>query len=258
MDIYAYTLLAEVEDFFDASKLIQVAMAYKDSRSGKWYHHRNKRPATSLFNRATVVPVSATEFMLQRFRRTFAIIEKTDDGASWRYYAGTSKESANQIILLVEGHPEVDLYHANPGMRVEQVKLENGKLLTTVHNISLINERPWQEAQKNVDIDSIGCMWYVRGAQGLHHRQGGYIANGNIVDLNRGSGRVEFCKVTNDPDLPSTTDFKGTSDLGKLNADYVWSEADQLDSDREFLSLTLYHGVKQTITPFALPLTTLL
>ena len=261
MEIYAYQLSQDVEDFFNASKLVQVSMAYKSRTTGKWTHHRNKIPATSLFNRVTVFPLSATEFHLYRYNKPYALVESTDQGASWRHYNRPTKEESTIVRIFVEGDPGVDLFHVNPGVRIEQQIIGDGKetkTLSTVHNISLVNGAPWQDVRPNVDIDSIGCMWFMRGIKGGTYAQGGYIANGNTIDLNRGSGRVAFCKLTDDPAIPLATDVKGNSDLELFNTDYIYSEEDQLDADREYLYLSLYYGVKKTISPLVIPITTIL
>lgn len=261
MEIYAYKVFEDAKDLFNADKLIQVAAATKSSRTGNWYHHRNKTPGTSLFNRMEVFPLSATEFQLVRYGKPRAFMETTDQGATWRYYNKPTREEATRIVLLVEGDPDVDLYHANPGVRIEQEQIGTGKdvkTLATIHNISLINEKPWQEAKNNVDIQGIGCMWYMRRVHDLHYKQGGYIACGNKVDMNRGSGRVAWCKITDDPTVPLTTDFKSDAELNEFKTDYIYTEKDQLDPDKEYLSLILYHGVKQTLYPITIPMTTIL
>jgi len=264
MEYYAYTLYDEVQDFFNANKLIIVAWAWKSSRTGNWSTHRNKTPATSYFNRVGVLPISATMFHLTRksYDRTlkkvvdkpFALMEKIDEGGEWRYYNKPTIEESTQRLLMVEGDPNVDLYHANPAVRVT----DQGNGISLIENISIINESPWEEAKRNVDIDSIGCMWYMRQIEDGNYHQGGYIANGNSIDLNRGSGRVGFCKLTERIDVPIAQDVEGDSDKFTETADYVYTEEDRLDPEKEYLTLTIYHGVKQTIRPLVLPVETVL
>ena len=259
MEIYAYKLEDEVIDFFSADKLIMVSQAHKSSRTGKWYMHRNKTPGTKFFDKVTVNPISATQFELIRYNRSYGLMELTDQGTTWRYYNNVDKSKSTICRLFVEGDPDVDLYHANPGVRLESQETGNkGKTLTTIHNITLLNGAPYQEMKNNVDVQGIGCMWYMRRARGLDYAQGGYIANGGVTDINRGSGRLDFCKITDDPSVPLTTDFKGNTDLKKFNTDFIFTEEDQLDPDKESLALIIYHGVKQTISPVVIPITTIL
>ena len=147
-----------------------------------------------------------------------------------------------------------DLYYANPGMRVT----DQGNGISLIENISILNGVPYTEVQNNVDIQGIGCMWYMRRVEDLDYVQGGYIANGNKVDLNRGSGRVEFCKLTERTDVPIATDVKGDTDKFTETADYVYTEEDRLDPEKEYLALIIYHGVKATVSPLALPIETVL
>ena len=264
MEYYAYTLYDEVQDFFNASKLIIVAWASKSSRTGKWNTNRNKTPATSYFNRVSVSPINETMFHLthKRFDRTlrkvvnkpFALMEKTDQGGEWRYYNKPTIEESTQRLLMVEGDPNVDLYHANPAVRVT----DQGNGISLIENISIINESPWEEAKRNVDIDYIGCMWYMRQIEGGDYVQGGYIANGNFIDLNRGSGRVSFCKLTERTDVEICQDVKGDTDKFTETADYVYTEEDRLDPEKEYLTLTIYYGVKQAVSPLVLPVETVL
>lgn len=258
---YAYNLSQEVKDFFNADRLVQVALASRSARDGKWYHHRNKTPGTILFHNVTVFPVSEHLFELKSRNRTVAVMEKTGQGAEWRHYTGPSIASARVIRLLVEGNSEVDLFYANPGIEVinETKRTENGLVSTsTVKNITILNGLPWQEVENNLDIQGIGVNWFVRGVDNLTYRQGGFIANGNIVDLNRGSGRKEFCKISTDPNIPLTTDFKTDSEISEYKADYILREQDILDPDVEALSMTVYHGLKQTISPITIPLNSIL
>jgi len=263
MEYYAYTLYDEVQDFFNANKLIIVAWAWK-STSGIWSTHRNKTPATSYFNRVGVSPISASMFHLTRktYDRTlrkvvdkpFALMEQIDQGGAWRYYNKPTIEESTQRLLMVEGDSNVDLYHANPAVRVT----DQGNGISLIENISIINELPWEEAKRNVDVDSIGCMWYMRQIEDGNYQQGGYIANGNSIDLNRGSGRVGFCKLTERTDVEICQDVKGDTDKFTETADYVYTEEDRLDPDKEYLTLTIYHGVKQTLRPLVLPVETVL
>lgn len=259
MEIYAYKLEQDVIDFFAADKLIMVSQARKSSRTGKWYIHRNKTPGTGYFNKLTVFPLSNTQYEVYKYNRPYGLMERTDEGTAWRLYNNIDKSKATMVRLFVEGDPDVDLYHANPGVRIEtQETGTEGKTLATITNITQLNGAPYQEMKNNVDVQGIGCMWYMRRVSDLDYRQGGYIANGNVVNHNRGSGRLDFCKITDDESVPLTTDFKGNSDLGKFNTDYIFTEKDQLDSDREALALIIYHGVKQTISPIVVPITTIL
>lgn len=254
MEIYAYNLNEEVVDFFNAKKLLVVSRALKSSRTGNWMMHRNKQPATKHFSNVTVMPVGIDSFQLLRNGKfPVAFIEATDQGGMWRLYNRANPEEATMISLLVEGDPDVDLYHANPAVRVTE---EDG--ITTIENISLLNEVSYKEVKNNVDIQGIGCMWYMRNVKGLNYKQGGFIANGNKTDLNRGSGRLDFCKITERTDVPMTTDFVGNTDLNTFSADYVFTEEDKLDANKEYLSLIIYHGVKQTIYPLHMPITNIL
>jgi len=246
MDIYAYDLNKEVVDFFNAKKLLVVSRALKSSRSGKWIMHKNKQPATEYFDKMTVLPIDQDSFQLLRGGKyPTAYMERTDEGSAWRLYNRANPEDATMISILVEGDYEVDLYHANPGVRITE---QNG--VSTVENISILNEVSYKDVDNNVDIQGIGCMWFMRGVRGGKYRHGDYIACGNNIDSNRGSGRLDFCKITERTDVPMTTDFKGSTDLNTFSADYVFTEEDRLDSNREYLSLTLYHGVKQTVARF--------
>jgi hypothetical protein len=259
MEIYAYKLEDDVIDFFSADKLIMVSQAWKSSRTGKWYIHRNKTPGTQFFNKVTVFPKSGTEFELHRYGRPYGLMELTDQGTAWRFYNNVDKTKATMVRLFVEGDPDIDLYHANPGVRIEtQETATRGKTVSTIHNITILNGKPYSEMKNNVDVKGIGCMWYMRRVSDLNYRQGGYIANGNFADTNRGSGRLDWCKITDDPSVPLTTDFKGNTDLEGFNTDYIFTEKDQLDSDREALALTIFHGVKQKLSPIVIPITTIL
>jgi len=254
MDIYAYNLNDEVVDFFNAKQLIVVSRALKSSRTGNWGMHRNKQPATKHFSNVTVMPVGQDSFQLLRSGKfPVGYMEKTDQGGLWRLYNKPNPEDATMISLLVEGDATVDLYHANPAVRITE---EDG--ITTVENISELNEMSYKDVKNNVDIQGIGCMWYMRNVKGLDYKQGGYIANGNKTDLNRGSGRLDFCKLTERTDVPETTDFEGNTDLNTFSTDYVYTEEDRLDSNREYLSLILYHGVKQTVSPLHIAITKIL
>lgn len=254
---YAYNLSDEVKSLFKADKLIQVAMANKSAANGKWYHHRNKTPGTWLFHNVTVNPLSDTLFELKRNNVTIAVLEKSNQGVEWRHYTGRSKESATSIRVLVEGDPNVDLFYANPGVEIiTETKETNAGLVATatIKNITILNGIPWQEIKNNVDIQGIGVNWFLRNVSDLDYIQGGFIANGNVTDLNRGSGRRSFCKISTDPDIPRTTDFKTDSELHDYKADYVLSPRDLMSNHREVLSMTIYHGLKQTIFPLTLPI----
>lgn len=264
MEYYAYTLYEDVKDFFNAEQLLIVAWANKSSITGNWNMHRNKTPATKYFHRANVLPISDTMFQLTRrsydrstgkiIDKPYALMEKTEEGGAWRYYNKPTIEDATQRLVMVEGAFDRDLYYANPGMRITDQ--DNG--ISLIENITILNGVPYTEVQNNVDIQGIGCMWYMRGVEDLNYVQGGYIANGNTVDLNRGSGRLDFCKLTERTDVPISQDVKGDSDKYTEVADYVYTEEDRIDPEREYLSLTIYHGVKRTISPLTLPVETIL
>ena len=258
MIIYAYNLDADVLAApLEADKLVVVARRLVPAKPLSAFGHRNKFPATELFHNvkpyfnATQTTATLADITTGK---TVAYIEKgDDDGVNWRYYNNADKTKADQCILLVYGDARRDVMSFNPGVEVSKV---NDKTIL-IRNVSLINGQLWKHAPMNDDLQNKGCMWTIHNVSDRDSSTTQWIANGNVFDTNRGSSRLEFVKLSIDPNAPATTDFEGNTHESDDTADYIWTTSDQADNNEEYLKLIYFYDVKGVFSPLVLPFTKL-
>lgn len=251
-----FQISAAMQKEFNVERLMRVAHIY---RSGdRWSNPiRNHAPAEYLFSYLNFLK-DGDEYILTRNgydREAKKLIQipvkrmvRSENGVDWVVYNNPDKSKAKTKTLLVVGGDD-DLYSAEMRLSVEK----KGDVWI-IHNTSVFNGKPWQEAEFNHELRMMSAGWYIRGIQGGTYRQGGFIPEYAPVNSNTGGVRPDFIKLTINPDIPSTIDYKGVSDLDTVSADYCIKEADLEDPDNERLVLTMYHGTKQTVRNFAVSL----
>jgi len=246
-----FNTLPEIESL-GLSKQVVVA-TYEKASTGTVFH-RNKRPSNFLWDNITIDSTTSTSIVLLNTKTSEKTLleSSTTDGSDWRHYNNVDKTKATIISLLVTGD-ENDMYECNPSLDITVV---DG--IAQIKNVTTINGKPWQHANRSTDdIQGLGCMWMVSNASDPNYLGMLFIACGNKFDFNRGSGRLDFCKITKRTDVPLETVITG-ADINKLTTDYIYKAGDIADPDTESIIFSLYHGVKAVQSAISVPLNSFL
>ncbi len=226
----AYTLNADVKRIFEAHRLVRVLSAIKQSGSMEVRSmHQNPLPATAYFSDVDVSIVDENSYHLIKKGVPVAFLEKGHNG-SWRYFNNPDKLKARFMCLFVVGSDDVDVYHCNPSMTVE----ENDGIFT-VFNTTQVNGVPYQDADYNGQYNQMGVHWYMKGISDGNYIQGGFIASNGYSF--KGSSRPDFCRITKNEGAVLSTDYSEGAALADNEVDYIVKQEDLIDGDKETLVL---------------------
>lgn len=251
-----FSIGEDVQNEFDVERLMVLASTHR--RGTKWgVPTRNHTPAEYLFNRVGFEK-DGDDYLLTRkiydrvarkvVSKAIGRLRPSTQGGEWVYYNNEDIDQATSRLVLAKGGDN-DLYSAE--MRLAVVKVGDVHI---VRNTSTINGVLWSETPIRGEIGLMSASWYLRNIEDGQLRQGGFIPLYAPINYNIGGVRPEFVKLTTNPDVPSTLDYKGVSDLDTWSADYCVKEEDLTDPDHEKLVLTMYHGTKQTVRNFGVSL----
>jgi hypothetical protein len=234
--ISQFDLSDEIRSYFGIDN-VMIVMSRLVSERGVLVS-RNKRPGQQLFNGVVSFGKSSwgPGWDLKKANGDVLYMES---GKKSKYLLRNhaNAQQATEAYVLASGAAD-EMYSFLPELNID---LSADRLTAKVYNDCKINQTPWNQVppSSNRDIDQYGCMWTVdKVSDGDNGGPSRYISNGNVVNANTGSGRLEYVVISKQP--------------GE-GVDYVWNPNDA----EATLSLAMAVGVKDFQEPVIVSLKTI-
>jgi len=158
------------------------------------------------------------------------------------YWKWTSLDSAIPYEMLLVGSNETsDLYGFYP--KITAVLLDEDRIALSGSS-SQLSGMPIYNVPENINkIPFIRQDWFLSNVDDLHTKNGGYLAS---TGYNQ-SGSSLITVLIGIQTENNIEDLELKKSKGDIH--YIYRIKDQLDPDKERITLLFYYGVKQTLSP---------